>query len=89
VHRRCPAFSGSIKTTYDDTCAFTGLKIVNGGGRIEVQAAHIRPVVASGPDSLRDEAKTSVRDARYERFDFLGYTFGPHRDWKDGVASWQ
>jgi hypothetical protein len=25
-----------------------------------------------------------VRDARDERFDFLGYTFGPHRDWKDG-----
>ena len=31
-----------------------------------------------------NEAKTSVRDARQERFDFLGYTFGPHRDWKDG-----
>jgi RNA-directed DNA polymerase len=25
-----------------------------------------------------NEAKTSVRDARRERFDFLGYTFGPH-----------
>src|SRR5271165_4974089 len=25
-----------------------------------------------------NEAKTSVRDARSERFDFLGYTFGPH-----------
>jgi len=25
-----------------------------------------------------NEAKTSVRDARQERFDFLGYTFGPH-----------
>ncbi len=24
------------------------------------------------------EAKTSVKDARTERFDFLGYTFGPH-----------
>jgi RNA-directed DNA polymerase len=31
-----------------------------------------------------NEAKTSVRDARHERFDFLGYTFGPHRDGKDG-----
>lgn len=31
-----------------------------------------------------NEAKTSVRQARTERFDFLGYTFGPHRDWKDG-----
>jgi RNA-directed DNA polymerase len=25
-----------------------------------------------------NEVKTSVRDARTERFDFLGYTFGPH-----------
>lgn len=25
-----------------------------------------------------NEAKTSIRDARRERFDFLGYTFGPH-----------
>ena len=31
-----------------------------------------------------NEAKTSVRNARTERFDFLGYTFGAHRDWKDG-----
>jgi RNA-directed DNA polymerase len=25
-----------------------------------------------------NEAKTSIKDARKERFDFLGYTFGPH-----------
>jgi RNA-directed DNA polymerase len=25
-----------------------------------------------------NEKKTSVRNAREERFDFLGYTFGPH-----------
>ena len=48
------AFSGSIKAAYNDTCAFTGLKIINGGGRSEVQAAHIRPVAASGPNSLRN-----------------------------------
>ncbi|MGD1037346.1 MAG: HNH endonuclease [Roseiarcus sp.] len=48
------AFSGSIKAAYNDTCAFTGLKIINGGGRSEVQAAHIRPVAAAGPDSLRN-----------------------------------
>ncbi len=51
---RDAAFSGSIKAVYQDTCAFTGLKIINGGGRSEVQAAHIRPVAASGPDSLRN-----------------------------------
>lgn len=31
-----------------------------------------------------NEAKTSVRNARQERFDFLGYTFGPHRFRKNG-----
>jgi RNA-directed DNA polymerase len=31
-----------------------------------------------------NEAKTSVRDARKERFDFLGYSFGPHWFKKNG-----
>src|ERR1035437_3267024 len=31
-----------------------------------------------------NEAKTSIRRARQERFDFLGYTFGPYRYRKDG-----
>ncbi len=31
-----------------------------------------------------NEGKTSVRDARQERFDFLGYSFGPHHYRKDG-----
>jgi RNA-directed DNA polymerase len=26
-----------------------------------------------------NEAKTSLKNARHERFDFLGYSFGPHR----------
>jgi RNA-directed DNA polymerase len=30
-----------------------------------------------------NETKTSLKDARKERFDFLGYTLGPHR-WKRG-----
>ena len=51
---RDAAFSGAIKAAYRDTCAFTGLKIVNGGGRSEVQAAHVRPVASAGPDSLRN-----------------------------------
>jgi len=33
---------------------------------------------------MLNEAKTSVKDARKESFDFLGYTFGPHRYRKDG-----
>jgi putative restriction endonuclease len=51
---RDAAFSGSVKAAYHDTCGFTGLKIINGGGRSEVQAAHIRPVASKGPDSLRN-----------------------------------
>ncbi len=31
-----------------------------------------------------NEAKTSIKQARRECFDFLGYTFGPHRFRKDG-----
>ena len=31
-----------------------------------------------------NETKTVVRNARHERFDFLGYSFGPHYCRKDG-----
>jgi RNA-directed DNA polymerase len=33
-----------------------------------------------------NEAKTSLRDARRERFDFLGYSFGPH--WFKANGKW-
>jgi RNA-directed DNA polymerase len=33
-----------------------------------------------------NEAKTSLRDARQERFDFLGYSFGPH--WFKANGKW-
>lgn len=48
------AFMTSVRSAYSETCALTGLKIINGGGRPEVQAAHIRPVAYSGPDSVRN-----------------------------------
>jgi putative restriction endonuclease len=48
------AFAASVKTAYANTCAMTGLQIINGGGRAEVQAAHIRPVAAGGSDSVRN-----------------------------------
>jgi putative restriction endonuclease len=48
------AFAAAVKSAYDDTCAMTGLRIINGGGRSEVQAAHIRPVADHGPDSVRN-----------------------------------
>jgi len=48
------AFAAVVKNAYDSTCAMTGLKILNGGGRSEVQAAHVRPVADRGPDSVRN-----------------------------------
>jgi putative restriction endonuclease len=51
---RDAVFSSVVKTAYGNTCAMTGLKIINGGGRSEVQAAHIRPVSESGTDSVRN-----------------------------------
>jgi|CXWL01.1.fsa_nt_gi putative restriction endonuclease len=50
------AFASRVKRAYDATCAFTGLNMRNGGGRSEVEAAHIRPVGDghSGPDSVRN-----------------------------------
>jgi putative restriction endonuclease len=51
---RDAAFATAVKSAYGETCAITGLKIINGGGRAEVQAAHIRPVADRGPDSVRN-----------------------------------
>jgi putative restriction endonuclease len=51
---RDAAFAMSVKTAYANTCAMTGLQIINGAGRAEVQAAHIRPVAAGGSDSVRN-----------------------------------
>ncbi|WP_292527933.1 HNH endonuclease [Methylocystis sp.] len=48
------AFSAAVKDAYSDTCAMSGIRIINGGGRSEVQAAHIRPVEHLGPDSVRN-----------------------------------
>lgn len=43
-------FRRIVLRAYDQRCAVTGLKLINGGGRAEVEAAHIRPVEANGPD---------------------------------------
>lgn len=51
---RDAAFAVAVKTAYSNTCAMTGLQIINGGDRAEVQAAHIRPVAAGGSDSVRN-----------------------------------
>lgn len=48
------AFARKVKQVYDKQCSFTGLRIINGMGRPEVQAAHIKPVASHGPDSVRN-----------------------------------
>lgn len=51
---RDAAFAYVVRDVYDRTCAMTGLKLINGGGRCEIEAAHIRPVEENGPDSPRN-----------------------------------
>jgi putative restriction endonuclease len=48
------AFKRAIRSAYDNQCAMTGLRLINGGGRPEVQASHIKPVSKHGPDSIRN-----------------------------------
>jgi putative restriction endonuclease len=43
-------FRRIVLRAYDERCAVTGLKLINGGGRAEVQAAHIHSVESNGPD---------------------------------------
>jgi putative restriction endonuclease len=51
---RDEAFRRQVRLAYDNRCAISGLKLINGGGRPEVQAAHIKPVASAGPDSVRN-----------------------------------
>jgi putative restriction endonuclease len=47
-------FRKVVLHAYDERCAVTGLKLINGGGRAEVEAAHIRPVESNGPDIINN-----------------------------------
>jgi putative restriction endonuclease len=47
-------FKLHVRKAYDRTCAFTGLRLINGRGRPEVEAAHIRPVEHGGNDWIRN-----------------------------------
>jgi putative restriction endonuclease len=48
------AFRRKVREAYGYRCAMSGLMLRNGGGRPEVQAAHIRPVERQGSDSVRN-----------------------------------
>lgn len=48
------AFTRIVKEEYNMTCAMTGISIINGRGKSEIEAAHIKPVKFNGPDSVRN-----------------------------------
>ena len=47
-------FRRAVLHVYEGRCAFTGMKLVNGGGRIETEAAHIMSVGDGGPDAVNN-----------------------------------
>jgi RNA-directed DNA polymerase len=49
-----------------------------------VEALEWTRQVVAGLGLTLNEAKTSIKQASKESFNFLGYTFGPHFHWKDG-----
>ena len=48
---RDAAFTRGVRAIYNFTCAMTGLSVINGGGRPEVEAAHltVRPNLEVNP----------------------------------------
>lgn len=47
-------FRKRVLDVYGQRCALTGMKLINGGGRAETQAAHIMSVEAGGPDRVNN-----------------------------------
>ncbi len=47
-------FRDAVLQAYDARCAVTGWKLINGGGRAEVEAAHIKPVERGAPDGIQN-----------------------------------
>jgi len=47
-------FRRNVLRAYSERCAISGLRLINGRGRAEVAAAHIRPVEANGPDIINN-----------------------------------
>lgn len=51
---RDATFRRSVLEAYDSSCAVTGIRIINGGGKAEAQAAHIWSVADGGPDVVQN-----------------------------------
>lgn len=48
------SFAKQVKHAYKGICAISGIELRNGGGRPEVEAAHILPVSENGPDTIKN-----------------------------------
>ena len=51
---RDATFARTVRRAYGGRCAISGLSLRNGGGRAEVEAAHIVPVARGGADVVRN-----------------------------------
>jgi putative restriction endonuclease len=51
---RDASFRERVIAAYENRCAVTGIRVVNGGGRVEAQAAHIWSVQEGGPDVVQN-----------------------------------
>jgi putative restriction endonuclease len=82
-----------VLRAYGERCGVTGLKLINGGGRAEVAAAHIRPVEHNGPDIINNGIALSgtahwMFDRRLIGFsDNLTIMVSRQVNDRDGVAS--
>jgi len=47
-------FRRAVLYVYEGRCALTGMRLVNGGGRLETEAAHIMSVGDGGPDAVNN-----------------------------------
>jgi putative restriction endonuclease len=47
-------FRRAVLHAYEGRCALTGMRLVNGGGRLETEAAHIMSVGDGGPDAINN-----------------------------------
>jgi putative restriction endonuclease len=86
-------FRRVVLQAYSERCAVTGLKLINGGGRAEVAAAHIRPVEHNGPDSINNGlALSGTAHWMFDRgligiSDDLEIVVSRHVNDRDGAAS--
>lgn len=47
-------FRRAVLHVYEGRCALTGMRLINGGGRLETEAAHIMSVGDGGPDAINN-----------------------------------